>query len=136
LDGEWRDQSTSRAPEPGWRPKADINYPDAIFTFMQIFEFAARLAQSRAGSVHMCVEIAIKDLEGRRLSWSGTEVWSDDEYHTEMPEWVDRWDGPQTELIAKPRELAAQSAQKFFARFGLDVSLETLGQVQEDINHR
>jgi hypothetical protein len=47
-----------------------------------------------------------------------------------MPECKHRWDGPQTELIARPRELAAGAARELFARFGLDVSLETLKKIQ------
>jgi hypothetical protein len=48
-----------------------------------------------------------------------------------VPDWDYRWDGSQTELIARPRQLAAEAAQGLFARFGLDVSLEVLRKIQE-----
>ena len=37
--------------EPGWTPLRDIDYLDTIYEFVEIFEFAARLALSSAGGV-------------------------------------------------------------------------------------
>ena len=41
--GDWTDQS-ARPAEPGWAPLQDIEYLHTIVEFVEIFEFAARLA--------------------------------------------------------------------------------------------
>jgi hypothetical protein len=133
LSGDWRDQSNFWPAEPGWQPRLHIEYLDTIYTFLEIFEFAARLALSPAGSDRMHVEITIKDLQGRHLYSSGGHFRTRNNYTTQMPEWSYPLDLAQTELIAKPRDFAALAAQDFFARFGLNVSLETLRLLQEKI---
>jgi hypothetical protein len=130
---EWKDQSTSRPSAPGWKPGDGIEYVDSIYTFLEIYEFAARLALSPAGASRMRVEISIKNLEDRKLYSSGTHFRQRDDFRAQMPEWFYRLDRSQTELIAKPRDFAALAAQDFFAQFGLNVSLETLSLLQEKI---
>ncbi len=42
---DWDDQSQRRLPSQGWKPGEILNVQDALFTFTEIFEFAARLAK-------------------------------------------------------------------------------------------
>ena len=55
------------------------------------------------------------------------------DYVTQMPDWSHRWEGSQTDLIARPGELAAEATQNLFARFGLDIPVETLAKLQARI---
>ena len=48
-----------------------------------------------------------------------------------MARWNHGWEGSQTDLIARPRKLAALAAQEFFARFGLNVAPEILTGLQQ-----
>ena len=133
LAGEWRDQSDLWPAEGGWRPGSHLYDVSTIYSFLEIFEFAARLAQSPAGSSLMHVGIDLRNLEGRRLTQDDHAVMLHGDYRTDMPEWKHRWEGTQTDLIARPRELAARAAQELFARFGLNVSIESVSRIQERI---
>ncbi|MGP0065908.1 MAG: hypothetical protein ACLQGP_20175 [Isosphaeraceae bacterium] len=135
LAGEWRDQSKVWPRDPRWKAGRFMYYVQTLYSFVEILEFAARLALSPAGAALMHVEIDIEGLQGRHLDepdppFQGT--FSRD-YTIDSPNWNYCWEGTQTELIAEPRELAAVAAQDLFARFGLDLSLETLARVQARI---
>src|SRR5262249_44701302 len=103
--GDWRDHSTVWPAEPGWNPCRFLYYIPTVYSLIEIFEFAARLALSPAGAVSMQVEIQLHSLRGRRLVSTDIMVPLSGVYITQMPEWNFRWDGSQAELIAKPREL-------------------------------
>jgi hypothetical protein len=130
LWGDWRDHSTDRPAEPGWKPGRFMLYVPTVYSLVEIFEFAARLALSPASAVSMHVEIDLKKLRGRRLMSTDIMAPLSGVYITQMPEWNYRWEGSQTDLIARPRELAAAAARDLFARFGLDLTLETLARIQ------
>ncbi len=133
IAGDWRDLSTFRPAVPGWAPLRDIDYLDTIYELMEIFEFASRLALSPAGASPMHVEIDLEHLENRRIITTSRDIVLRGEYRTQMPRWNHPWEGSQTDLIARPRELAALAAQDFFARFGLNVTLASLSELQKRI---
>lgn len=133
ITGDWRDHSTCRPADPRWSPGRHMYYVQTLYSFLEIFEFAARLALSPAGAPPMRVEIDLKGLEGRHLVSEEVMVPLRGTYATEMSEWNHRWEGSQTELIARPGELAAEAAQEFFARFGLGLSLGILTGLQARI---
>ena len=54
-------------------------------------------------------------------------------YVTQMPDWNYTWEGSHTDLIARPRPLAAEATRDLFARFGLDLSLEIVARLQARI---
>ena len=126
---DWTDALNSRPAEPGGQSGQENDYLHTIFTFRGIYEFAARLALSPAGAGRMRVEVDLHGLKGRRLVTGPTvePKWSFLGYPAEAAEWKHQWEGPQTELIASPRELATQAVHGFFfERFGVDLSLEIL----------
>jgi hypothetical protein len=133
LAGEWRDYSTTWTPEPDWKPGQFLYYVQTIYSFVEVFEFAARLALSPAGAAVMCVEIELSGLQGREIVETDNRFRFSRTYATQMPGWKHRFEGTETELIARPRELAALAARELFARFGLDVSLDTLARIQAEI---
>lgn len=135
LCGDWRDHSEIRPPEPGWRHGQFLYYLDTIYTLLEIFEFASRLALSAAGVPIMVVQIDLKGLQGRRLISTGSSIALRGDYGTQLPEWTHRWEGSQTKLIAEPRNLAATACSELFATFHLNVSNEVLGHLQEGIGH-
>jgi len=131
IHGDWKDHSRFWSTERGWSWGEEINYLSTIYSFVEIFEFAARLAMSPAGACHIRVEIELERLTGRRLTTTDDDIAMFEDYHTDMPAWKHPWEGTQAELIAKPRELAAVAAREFCARFGLDISLEILRSLQQ-----
>lgn len=84
----------------------------------------------------MRVEVDLDGLQGRQIVETDSRFRFSRTYHTQMPRWKYRWEGSQTELIARPRELAALAARELFARFGLETSLETLAGLQVEIERR
>jgi hypothetical protein len=136
LAGEWRDYSTTWPPEPGWRPGVYLYYIQTIYTIVEISEFAARLALSPAGATTMRVEIDLDRLQGRQIVETDSRFRFSQTYDTQVPRWKYPWQGTQTELIARPRELAAVAACELFAQFGLDVSLETIARLQAEMERR
>jgi hypothetical protein len=133
LAGEWRDHSTAWPQEPGWQTGRYLYYVQNIYSLLEIFEFAARLALSPAGATSMRVDIDLEGLKGRQIVEPDVRFRFSQTYATQMPRWHYPWEGAQTELIARPRELAAEAARELFTRFGLDVSLETLVRLQGEI---
>jgi hypothetical protein len=109
----------------------DIEYLHTIVEFVEIFEFAARLALSPAGDARMHIEIELEGLKNRRLMTRSRTVYFSRDYRTQMARWNHCWEGFHTDLIARPRELAALAAQEFFARFGLNVAPEILTGLQQ-----
>ncbi len=135
LAGEWRDNSVVWPPEPDWSPGRYMYYVQTLYSFVEILEFASRLALSPAGGAFMHVQIDIKGLQGRHLVEPDRAFRFSRDYTSDSPDWNYSWEGTQTDLIARPRELAAEAVQSFFARFGFDLSLEILGRVQARIGH-
>lgn len=133
LAGEWRDHSEVWPPDPGWQHGRFVYYVQTIYSFVEILEFASRLALSPAGAAFMQVEIEIKGLQGRQLFEPDPAFRFSRPYTTATPDWSYSWKGTQTDLIARPRELAAEATRRFFAAFGLDVSAESLARVQARI---
>ncbi|MDR3634665.1 MAG: hypothetical protein P4L84_12740 [Isosphaeraceae bacterium] len=126
IPSDWRQESQ-------WGDEMD--YIDTLYTFTEIFEFAARLALSEAGTPMMHLEIDIVGLRNRKLSDAGTgRVFrSTDLYECRAEKWEWRRTEAQTKLIAEPRALAVQAARDLFSRFDLRVSVEVLRSLQERI---
>lgn len=130
MAGEWRDRSEMWPAEPGWEPGLDLYYVSTIYSLVEIFEFAARLALSPAGAGSMRVDIDVHRLQGRTLVSMDARIPVWGSYRADVLDWGHRWEGSQTELIALPRELAAKAAQDLFDRFGFEVGLGVLTEIQ------
>ncbi len=130
---EWRDESSLRPPGQGWAWGRHMYYLSTVYSFVEIYEFAARLALSPAGGGIMHVEIELGNLKGRRLIPESIHYPLGGEYRITLPTWNHVWEGAQTELIASPRELAALATRELFARFGLDLGLDIIKKLQVGI---
>jgi len=130
---EWRDESSLRPPDQGWAWGRHMYYMCTVYSFLEIYEFAARLALSPAGGVMMHVKIELGNLKGRRLIPETIHYQFGGEYRINLPTWKHEWEGTQTKLIADPRELAALATREFFAKFGLDLGLDILKKLQGGI---
>ena len=133
MAGDWRNESSLWPPEQDWAWGRHMYYISTVYSFLEIYEFAARLALSPAGGVMMHVEIELGNLEGRRLIPETIHYLFGREYRITLPTWKHVWEEAQTELIAKPRELAALATRDLFARFGFDLGLDILKKLQGGI---
>ena len=130
---EWRDLSSLRPADSTWHPGRYICYISTVYSFLEIYEFAARLALSPAGASIMRVEVELGNLQGRRLITESIRYPLSGLYRIDLPKWQRRWEGSQTELISTPRGLAACATREFFARLGLDLSVDVIKKIQESI---
>jgi hypothetical protein len=133
VAGDWRDRSACWPPEPDWRPGLYMYYVQTLYSFVEVLEFAARVALTAAGGAFMHVGIDIDGLAGRRVVEPDAAFRFSRDYISNSPSWNYSWEGSQPELIARPRELAAAAARELFAQFGLDLSLEILTKIQARI---
>jgi hypothetical protein len=131
LAEEWTNLS------PHYRPPADsvkerrVYFLNTIESLLEIYQFAARLSMSPAGDAEILVETAMEDLQNRRLVTQSAYNPNDRVLTIDQPSWERQWHSPRTELISRPRDLAASAARDFFSRFGLDMSVETIRNLQD-----
>ena len=135
LLAEWRELSPYCLPNPDLAPGQRVHFLNTIDSLREIYEFAARLTMSLAGDAEMFVETLMVSLHDRRLST--LSIYNPDGriFTTDQSTWERQWSGPRTELISRPRDLAAIAARDFFSSFGLDLSVETIQSIQDRIGH-
>ncbi|MGO9600528.1 MAG: hypothetical protein ACLP7Q_21300 [Isosphaeraceae bacterium] len=131
LVAEGRELSPFYHPDPELAPGRRAYFLNTIDSLLEIFEFAARLSMTPAGDVEMFVETTMEGLQNRRLVTLSTYNPDDRIFTIGQPAWNYPWQGSRTELIARPRDLAALATRDFFSRFDLDLSVETIRSLQD-----
>jgi hypothetical protein len=102
LGLDQRDHSAVRPPEPGWGPGRFMHYTPTVFSFVEIIEFAARLALSAADAASMHVDVEIRGLCKRRLVSTDVMVPLGARYATERRiVSVDRRLGPRSSATVR-----------------------------------
>lgn len=124
--------------EAQWRPPPHLirqgpllGVGDTLYRFTEIFEFAARLAMSEAGSEKMHIKVELRGIKGRSL-------WVDDpgrgsfdhHYVSGMETFPFEVDVERQFLVAKAREMAIGPTVELFKRFGWNASVDILKDQQ------
>ena len=134
---DWRDQSRFWPADEQWRPGALLGVGDALFTFTEVFEFAARLALSDAGDEQMHIGATVGNLKGRLLYVDTQERWP---FHTSYQASVEKFpysvELTRSDLAARPREFGLQAANELFKRFGWDTTIDILRDWQSEMIRR
>lgn len=134
IPEDWRDQSSLWPPDGSWRPVTRLPAVDALYSYTEVFEFAARLALTEAGSDWMRVEITVSGLRGRSLA---ADPQSDFSSLPAAEATVDElplvYDVSREDLVARPREFAAGASAELFRRFNVDPPQDLLRGMQEDL---
>jgi hypothetical protein len=129
MSDDWRDRSAGFWSAPAeWKPGRDMGWGDAVWQCVEVYEFAARLALSDAGSERMRVMLDVIGLEGRRLvqDGPGIMVW---EYKAGTPAYSRRDDFSRDELVAGARDLGIGAARSLFELFRWDAPESLLREV-------
>jgi hypothetical protein len=123
LSEDWRDTSGVWPAPPDWRPGQTLYATSALQTYTEVYEFAARLSMAIPGDDAFYVSARLANLQGRSLSADQDTLFFAHEYTAQIPqfEWARELD--RGDLVANPRELAAEAARELLARFGWDVSV-------------
>ena len=136
MPGDWRDQSKLWPPGADWKPGALLDVGDALYTYTEIFEFAARLALTEAGDEWVHIEVTASGLAGRRLWVDSQNRWpmmrSYEASIQALPYSVALL---RAALLAEPKELALDPAMELFQRFGWSPTKDMLRDLQGQLTH-
>jgi hypothetical protein len=131
---DWRDESKFWPSTTGWQRGSRLGIGDVLFRFAEIFEFAARLATSRAGDDSMHVEVRLSGLADRVLSVdSPNRLPSPVQHRITINEFPFERDVARTELVADPRALALEGAVELFLRFDWHPPVQNLKIWQSEL---
>ena len=130
LWGDWRDQSTLWAPQPGWKPQQTLGIEDAVFRLVEIYEFAARWANATLFGESIVIDIKIVGLKGRTLEMSPGRAPFLRPTVATVSEWTSNKSCETSTLLSSARELAAADAIRLFELFGWDAKPDVIRDVQ------
>ena len=134
LAHDWRDQSSVHPPGNGWQPGQFLSVGDAVFTFTEVFELAARMSGVLPGSDAMVVKIDCQGIEKRVLHVDDPRrapLFFD--YAATIPSFEQEWELDRAVLMATARDLAVVGARELFLRFGWHADIEVLRGNQAEL---
>ena len=122
----WEDRSDRHA------AGGELSVVGALYTFTEIFEFAARLAAAGMLDDAPVVQIWMEQVRNRELTGNGL-VWLSSGFRAAEEPIEGSWQMQGPGLYAEAARLGREAAIHFFERFGcLNFSRETLQRTQED----
>ncbi len=118
-----------------WRPPTVVpgellGLADTVTTYTEVFEFASRLATTKAGDETMSIAIELNGLQGRQLYAENPARMLSGRYIAQIPSF--RWEASYSrqQLLANARELAVERVRDLFLRFGFEADLDVLTDIQ------
>jgi hypothetical protein len=134
LPLDWRDESTIWPADANWKAGTLLGIGDTIANLAEIFEFAARLALSKAGDDLMRIAITVGNLQNRHLYVDSQKRWPLDlDYSASIARYPYVVTIERSSLISSSKDLAAQVAMDLFKRFQLGLDIETIRSWQDDL---
>lgn len=131
MGDDWRDVSGLWPAPEGWEVGTGMGWGDAAYQYVEIFEFAARLALSSAGAERMTVRTEVSGIKGRTLINDSRGGWIDWRHTSNISSYEQQTELSREELVAQARRLGLSAARALFERFGWDVSEEVLRSAVE-----
>jgi hypothetical protein len=132
---DWLDQGHFwSSPKEIWQPGTIFSVEDAVFRYTEIFEFAARLAMTKAGGKHMNVLVELNGLNDRTLKLDNImRAGFDYPRACSLSSFPQQFSVPLQTLVAEPKLLALKAAKETFARFNWMASLDVLRIMQDEL---
>jgi len=134
---DWRDQSRFGAEEEA-KSGVELAIEETVYRCIEFYTFASRLALADAyhEGNKIQIEILVSGLQNRALSLTSPKFLSIfRDYVTAAKRIDEKKPLTKEELIARPDELAFQTAQYIFKRFNYHPSIEILQAIRSDIGH-
>jgi hypothetical protein len=105
---------------------------EVIATHTEIFEFATRLSESDAGSEEIVIAVELHGLNDRRLFAENPARSPFRRYSAQIPSfgWEEMY--RRERLITEGCELAVTKARDIFLRFGLEMDLGIVRDIQQE----
>jgi hypothetical protein len=131
---DWRDQSSFWPADDKWKPGTLLGVGDILYRFTEVFEFAARLALSDAGSERVYINVTVGNLKGRALYVDDNQRWPFHRVHkASIEKFPQSFELSRSDLIANPRDIALSAANELFKRFDWHITLDALRDWQNQI---
>jgi len=135
---DWEDQAEpplfTGETVPGWKPGQEIFLENAVYTYSEATEFAARFASSPAGGDRVVVGIDLYKLKGRALKTSQQMGWP----LTGKIADIQNWEAPhpeltKAELLANSKSIARRLLRDLCIRFHWNVKDDILQNWQASL---
>jgi hypothetical protein len=120
-----------------WRPPDTtpgrlLGLGDAVTTYAEVFEFAARLASKFEGDKHLVIAVDLHGLKGRQI-YAENQARTLGSIYTAQ---TDRFDWTETytrdTLLTSASELALDKSRELLLRFGIEFDITVLREIQSD----
>jgi hypothetical protein len=134
IHGEWRDQSRSWAPDPGWQPGQFLHVEDTIFFLLEVLEFASRFVRCcKSYGNHTVIDIRLHGTAGRMLVPNPARPFLRRNYVASDSNWTFCRTYATAELFSRPKQLAAAPTGALLGLFDLDVNEDLIAAIQSRI---
>lgn len=134
ISADWREGRERTYVPPGYDTVIEVW--EIVFYLTEVFEFAARLALSAAGDDPMLVSVEAGALGNRALVVAQANRAEFIEPYRVPTRMAQELRLERDELVARPREIAAELAREFFLRCGWKPPLEQLLEHQRELTDR
>jgi hypothetical protein len=125
VSADWR-TGAEATPTPNGASSV-IEIWEILYYLTELYEFAARLALTKAGAEAMTLDVRLNGMHGRELVVGDPRrIPFSSPHRTNVPSYEERVTLQRDELVAEPRLKAVVMAREFFLRFGWNPSAEQL----------
>ncbi len=134
ISADWREGRKGTYVPPGYDSVVEVW--EIVFYLTEVYEFAARLALSAAGDDPMVVSVEVDTLGNRALVVAQSHRAEFIEPYRVPTRLAKELTLARDDLVARPREIAAELAREFFVRCGWKPALEQLLEHQRELTER
>lgn len=135
---DWRDRSEWYPADAHWRRGAILGISEGLWAFFEIYEFAARLSNTKAGDEQMRVSIKVGGIQNRMLVVDDPRRFGIPRAEHVAAIDVFPIDGEfsRTELLTNSAGLAVIAARSLFQRFNWDLPVDRLTEWLDSLRTR
>lgn len=131
---DWSDQEvTWLVNKSELQPGTTLYVEDAVLRYTEIFEFAARLAMTKAGGEQMSIQITLDGLENRSLVFENYRRTFHYKRTCSLPSFPQKIIAPLQHLVSEPKLLALEAAKDLLARFNWETDVDLLRTIQDEV---
>lgn len=130
---DWRDRSSLYPAHDGWQPNSRLGLFQAVATMTEFFEFAARLAMTKAGGPQLKLSWNAGHLNGRSLFADSSKTFLFRGRTAALEDFGNERIYSREDLASNARVIARQESASLFERFGLAADETLLETLQSDL---
>jgi hypothetical protein len=113
--------------------ESGLDFIETLIRFIEIYELAARISMTEAGSEKMVVYTNLHGLKGRKLFTSNPGRLMQRPYITDMSEFPKSYDLSMEELVSNTQLHALNAARELFTHFGWKVTIDDLVRIVDSL---